>query len=294
MLGLRCALARLTIRRTGSSVLILEIADIYDLAILNFISTSAIVWIHTPFLFREELPFLPRLIGRLSSTVSARNHLICTNSDLMAKEAKIILPKHRVQALCIPYEDINGSPRLLQRENLVLMVGRIDRDKNFHLGIDVLHSIVRQSSVPIHLLIVGEPRNAEYLRFLSNRIRQLDLEKRVSIIPEGDPETIRQLYSRARILWNFSAGYYGLANVEAMARGCIPLVTPNMRDVVPSQKLVCDSVDAFAERTIWLLQDPDPDQMRRIAICHAAHRFSPSRFQADVDRLVSMVRGREI
>ena len=115
--------------------------------------------------------------------------------------------------LCI---DANSN-RALNKESIILAVGRLHKDKQFDLLIEAYAS----SNVMWPLYIIGE---GEERSFLESKIRNLGLNNRVFLL--GNNTEIDRLYARASI-FILSSRTEGFPNVllEAMSFGCACIST---------------------------------------------------------------------
>jgi len=106
------------------------------------------------------------------------------------------------------------------RENIVLTISRLEEGKGLDLILHVATKIKNAKFV-----IIGSLMSERYLLYLHRTIRSLGVGNRVKIIPNASPKMKESLLSRAKIyLHPRKYEYFGIAVVEAMAAGLIPLV----------------------------------------------------------------------
>jgi len=193
--------------------------------------------------------YLPRprllyLIGRVSpvygkpyelatSLLIRKNaHEIVLGSRSVAEDFKRLFTYERPW-LYPAYEETYFTPEpSVKKENVVVMTGRMSRMKRFHYGVIAAKKLLDRG-IDFRLKIVGELKyhHAYYLH-LKELIDRLGLEERVEVIPYGDGNTLREAYREALVYWNTSLGYFGITNLEAVGCGAVPVVTPNLSEVV--------------------------------------------------------------
>jgi len=110
---------------------------------------------------------------------------------------------------------------MTRKEDLVVYVGRIQPEKGIE---DIIKALAHVDSC-VRAVIMGFLFDEKYPRHLINLARSLGVEKHVEIIPNASRETILENLVRAKILIH-PAHYepFGIAVVEGMAAGCIPIV----------------------------------------------------------------------
>ena len=116
-------------------------------------------------------------------------------------------------------------------------------------------------------------------------------------------ERVRSELARARVFWHAMGidvdenrqperiEHFGIATVEAMAAGCVPVVVNRggQREIVTHGEtgFLCDSTDEFAERTAELAADPNRAAKMAAAAREQAARFARPVFEA---QMMSMLR----
>lgn len=107
-----------------------------------------------------------------------------------------------------------------QREDLVVSVGRIEKAKGFH----IIPYIAKETS-GISYSIIGLESDRKYLNELRSLIKKLNLEDRVKIYTNLSEGEKLMIMSRAKVyLHPMKYEHFGIAVVEAMATGLIPIV----------------------------------------------------------------------
>ncbi len=108
----------------------------------------------------------------------------------------------------------------LEKENLIVCVGRFELEKRFT---EVLQALVRlKRSVDVKLSLIGFAHDE---RRVLEAIRALKLERNVELIVDAKRETLINRLLRAKVLVHPTPHEpFGIAVVEGMAAGCIPVV----------------------------------------------------------------------
>lgn len=185
-----------------------------------------------------------------------------------------------------------------EREPLILSVGRFFSDwhsKNQHVLVEAFAEL---GAPGWSLVLAGGADDRAYVERVRRAAAGLPVELRLDV-PRDE---LLDLYSRAALFWH-AAGYgqdprrhperlehFGIATVEAMAHGAVPLVYP----AGGSAGLVSDggagrwwrTPAELAERTRELIAD-EPERARLAAAARSeAERYSTDRFRAAIHELV--------
>jgi glycosyltransferase involved in cell wall biosynthesis len=123
------------------------------------------------------------------------------------------------------------------------------------------------------------------------------------IIANAPRERLRDELSRGRVFWHAMGidvdemkqpaliEHFGIATVEAMAAGCVPVVVNRggQREIVTHGEtgFLCSSIDEFAERTIELAADPRRLNRMAAAAQDRAKEFARPVF---VERMMALLR----
>lgn len=178
------------------------------------------------------LPFYGKYIHKFLRNVdkiTVSNPSLIENSDF--------LPSYRDKCVVIPHglnlnwatlpSDFNFSLKNLQLNNnkkLILFVGRLVLYKGIEYLIDALKLVENASAI-----IIGSGPLEKSLR---NKIKTLEIDYKVKIIPEVDEKTLQEYYKLCDVFVLPSINKteaYGLVQIEAMACGkpviCTDLAT---------------------------------------------------------------------
>lgn len=106
------------------------------------------------------------------------------------------------------------------RENIVVTISRIERMKNLDIITDIAKEVKEARFV-----ILGSMQSSSYYARLMRRIRRLNLEGRVKILINAPEKLKTEILKKAKIyLHPTKYEHFGIAVVEAMAAGLIPIV----------------------------------------------------------------------
>jgi glycosyltransferase involved in cell wall biosynthesis len=147
--------------------------------------------------------------------------LILTNSRFSASIVERFL---NVKAIVL-YPPVNIEKYLTlskhrDRENIVVTISRIEPMKNLDIIIDIAEEVKEARFV-----ILGSMQSNSYYAHLMRRIRMLNLEDKIKILLNASEELKTEIIKKAKIyLHPTKYEHFGIAIVEAMAAGLIPVV----------------------------------------------------------------------
>jgi glycosyltransferase involved in cell wall biosynthesis len=121
----------------------------------------------------------------------------------------------------------------------------------------------------------------------------------ITFHPNAEPAALERLYGQASLFWHAAGSgetrperleHFGITTVEAMARGCIPVVPAlgGQLEIVEDgvNGRLWRSPDELVRASVELLRDPARAEALRSAAVRSADRFSRSRFRQQVRRHV--------
>ena len=146
---------------------------------------------------------------------------------------------------------------------------------------------------------LAQPEQRAYLEALQAQAAGYPIQFHVNLDLAG----LQQRYGSASLFWH-AAGFgedadqaperfehFGIATVEAMAAGCVPLVIngAGQREIVSHMHngLLWDSREQLAHYTHMLVADSPLRQQLAMAAQQRAHDFSPAAFQTRVQHLLA-------
>jgi glycosyltransferase involved in cell wall biosynthesis len=174
-----------------------------------------------------------------------------------------------------------------EREDTILMLGRYSPEKGYEEAIKLGSSLPRQ----IRLRILGTLTKTEvsYYRRLANLVKRLGLENRVELLYNVPRHRLEDLMTRSKVLLHMYRGeHFGIAVVEAMAAGLIPVVWSfgGPSEYVPKEYRF-SSVKEARDKILKALEAPSSERyrMRRIAAGFSEEVFR-SRFSILIESLL--------
>lgn len=213
--------------------------DIYSNAILP---GANITYIHFPLLGRlrhysidgfRSAYYIPYLLYEKRAAKNNKR-LILANSKYTANAVRnAIGTKPFVLYPPISEEFYSNFQDTNDREDLVVTVSRISPEKNLTL----IPSIAKVTNRKIHFLIIGIMQSSEELNRIFKQIEINKVSDRVEVITNVSREDLLNVLRNAKIfLHPAHKEHFGVAIVEAMASGCIPIVhnSGGPREFVPS------------------------------------------------------------
>ncbi len=169
-----------------------------------------------------------------------------------------------------------------ERERSAVTVGRFSREKGYEVIIKAMPLIKGLRK----LYICGISEDRSYYEELLHLVHRLGLEDRVRLLPNLDRNSLVEHLCRCRFyIHAYPNEHFGIAIVEAMAAGCIPVVpsTGGPTEYVPKE-LQYNSVEELVAIVEREMERPSfsPMEMREIAM-----RFSAERFRRQMSELIS-------
>lgn len=203
--------------------------------------------------------YFPKLIGdRLNHKYINSYNLFLANSIFTKKwihsywgiDAKVLYPPIYTEPIA------NTSKDLGIRENIILMVGRINPIKKIKEAAEVFCSGIGKKYPDYSLHIIGNKDKSELDYY--EEIKGLLNTNKIFMHTDIDYSELISWYRKAKIFWHF-AGYmidedsdpenmehFGMTTVEAMTQGCVPVVI----NKAGQKESVKDGYDGFRWSTV--------------------------------------------
>ncbi len=235
-----------------------------------------ISWGLTP--FKKKWPLILHNVILRKGLITGRLTLIVGSKR--QKEISDVEYRPYVRVITVGYDDklfrYTGEKKI---KGKVVYVARISPEKRIELAIKIAR-LLKNRHEDFKLIIIGYLQNKNYYKKLRKIIREYGLMENVKIIPQESPEFIKQNLAEAEIFWNFSDGYGGVVNYEALACGCIPVVLWNFKDQIDSYGYIVDNIEEAVNATIRILKMKYSEK-RKMALKHSryAKKFSRSLFE---------------
>lgn len=206
-----------------------------------------------------------------------------------------------------PPVDVNGL-QPAEKRPIILSVGRFfphSHEKKFPEMIQAFAALSRRELSGWELHIAGGLAQDQLSQAYYQRVEECARGLPVVLHPNIDYDSLRQLYGQATIYWHAS-GYgesesrhperlehFGIAPVEAMAAGCVPIVFGNggLAEIVEHNKsgMLWQTLDELKQFTVAAIADPTLITQLRIGAVARAKRFSEDRFATRLLDLVDSV-----
>jgi glycosyltransferase involved in cell wall biosynthesis len=196
-----------------------------------------------------------------------------------------------------------------KKEKIILSVGRFfvgGHSKNQHILVDVFKNMVNSKLIDnkwsLHLVggIADGWEHAEYVR----NIRHESTGFKIYIHNSIDFSSLKDLYSKASIYWHATGfgqseklnpirlEHFGIAPVEAMAAGCVPIVYHGgglVETVTDQSGLTWKSTDDLIRRTIELISDKKLLGNMSKSAQRRSTRFSRDKFEKELILMVKQM-----
>lgn len=219
--------------------------------------------------------------------------IIITNSRYNAE----IIERHSRKAPLVLYPPVNSVTKdcdISKKENVILTVSRINSKKN----LSIIPEIAEKVDGEVKFVIMGrtDERSMAVLKNIQESSRKRGVADRLDVVLDPDRGEIEEAFRRASVyLSTQPTEAFGMAVVEAMAAGCIPVVP---RDGGPW----FDVLDRRQGRFGFSFTDPEQaaelirrilsDEDLRVEISERARRrsleYCSERFR---ERFLSLVEG---
>lgn len=171
-------------------------------------------------------------------------------------------------------------------ETLIVSLGRYSEEKKHEYAIYVLSKLPEN----VRLVIVGSltPKGVSYYLRLNRLAERLGVEKRVQLLHDVPLDKLLDIMRRAKVLFHGYRGeHFGIAIVEAMAAGVIPVVWDygGQSEFVPKeyQFHTLSEAPKVVEKALSAPRS-EHARMRKIA-----EQFSEERFKMRFRRLIETV-----
>lgn len=256
--------------------------------------------IPTSFAKRNILHFqVPFARIPLSSWKMSRFSAVVCNSEFtkthldarIGASASVIYP---------PVEAVPASKKI-QKEDIVLSVGRFSPNKRHDALIDAFRSFIQKKAWKSWKLVLAGgvlPSDHEYFMELKGRAIGLP----VTFLPNGTHAELDEAYNKAKIYWH-AAGYhattpaamehFGITTVEAMSAGVVPLSykAGGQVEIITEGKngMLWTNVEELVERTETILRNMKAYTQMVKGAKATVVRFSKKKFLQAYDELLAGV-----
>jgi glycosyltransferase involved in cell wall biosynthesis len=239
-------------------------------------------------IYSRPLELVTRTLISLFKSISYKP-VIFTNSRFSASIIERFL---NVKAIVlhppVNIEKYLPLSKYIDRENIVVTISRIEPMKNLDIVIDIAKEVKEAK-----FLILGSIQSSSYYTHLMRKIRMLNLEDRIKILVNVSEELKMEILKKAKIyLHPTKYEHFGIAIVEAMAAGLLPIVHKSggpWIDIVDRGKygIGFRTVEEFAE-AIEYIMNADGTELSELQekAYKGSQRFSFDKFERNITRLL--------
>ena len=235
------------------------------------------------------------MTGRFFDDVQGKHHLDAIEAFRILKKQYIISSERANQMLrskTAPSPDQEGEPRPANGTDSSAKYRFADANGNIKTG------NVNIDDLQLFLAGYQMPGHEAYTRQVE---RAAAMVGGVHVLVNIDAEQLVRLQSRTSVVWSLTGGtgvndnpadaeHFGIAVVEAMGTGNIPILTDRggLQEIVASNKShLCSTIKELAQKTYRILHLSDPEQakLRAWAKSRSEH-YGDDQFDARVTDLV--------
>jgi glycosyltransferase involved in cell wall biosynthesis len=248
----------------------------------------------------SRAPLLTGYQGWLAYSEYAKNHI-----ELAAE--RLSLPRKPVSVIFPPCPTPKGEIKKPDDRTIILSVGRFFRGqhcKNHHLLVQAFQKLIeRESHVRLEFHIAGSMHpDSESLDYF-NDVSRLATGLPVTLHPNAAANILDSLYAQAHIYWHGTGmdrdpisnpetmEHFGIAVVEAMGAGCVPMAfsAGGPAEVITNGSDGClyMSKEDLIESTLGLLHDRQRMAAMAVKAKTKATEFSVAHFSAAINSLTS-------
>ncbi|OYT57527.1 MAG: hypothetical protein B6U76_00730 [Desulfurococcales archaeon ex4484_217_2] len=239
-------------------------------------------------IYSRPLEIMIRMLTALFKSLEYKP-LILTNSRF---SAMIINKFLRVDALVLhPPVDIERYLPLSQnrdRQDIVVTISRIDPIKNLDVVLEVAKEIKSAK-----FIIIGSISSYDYYSHLVKKLKTYKLGERVKIVSNATEEQKMEILRKAKVyLHPMKYEHFGIAVVEAMAAGLVPIVHKNSgswTDIVEFGRygLGFNDIEELVEKFDTLLSSPGAWMEFALKAFKRAKLFSKRYFKLKLNAILN-------
>jgi glycosyltransferase involved in cell wall biosynthesis len=231
------------------------------------------------------------------------NNTILTNSTFSAKAIRQLYYNVHPIVLSPPvdidkFRKANLSYRYSydKKQNMVLVISRFSEDKEIENAITLANLLkdkcLREKIQEIKMIIVGNfsELNYKYVRFLEKMILDYGLQNYVKLVFGASFDRLLELMKRSKVYFHPLAGEpFGIAIVEAMASGLIPIVPTigGSSEFVPSEYQY-DTIQQAADIIANILNEINYHNalVRSDKISNLVSKFSTQSYKKNLNNII--------
>jgi len=149
--------------------------------------------------------------------------LLLVNSSLTYTHVSDLLNTDRIILLYPPVDTkrIVSQSKGSQKEDLVIAIGRFEPERKYE---DLIYAL-KKVKAKFKALIIGHSYDNDYVKRLKKVIRDIDLIGKVKLVFDANRSYILNNLAKAKAIVHTAIREpFGIAIVEGMAAGCIPVI----------------------------------------------------------------------
>jgi glycosyltransferase involved in cell wall biosynthesis len=184
------------------------------------------------------------------------------------------------------HEDIDNCDKKIEKENIILVISRIDPTKKIEKAITLAH-LLKNKGIGKGMVIVGnlDEYNHGYYISLKEMVEDLKLKDYVKFEIDAPFDKLLLNMKKSKVYFHPRSGeHFGMSIVEAMSAGLIPVVPDEggQTEFVPSQYQY-NTLEQASQIVSNALDIPISE---RLAISNSVQRFSVSKFKKNFQQIV--------
>ncbi len=185
-----------------------------------------------------------------------------------------------------------------KKENIILSLSRLSQTLHAKRQDVLIKAFSRLRLPDWKLVLAGGSTDPSYL----SRLRQIAQSLPVDIIPNPPLNQARQLLSKSKIFWS-ATGYgvnpklfpekvehFGITPIEAMAAGCVPVVTKaggHLETVTEGETgFLWETIDQLNQKTAGLAKDQKLWEKLSQAAVNRSKQFSTTVFESKFSSII--------
>ena len=242
-----------------------------------------------------QIPFHDTKSAALQNKFKARFYTCISNSFF----TKSFVDKtYSVNSEVIyPPVDI-GAVKFGKKENIILSLARLSQTLHAKRQDVLIEAFSRLRLPDWKLVLAGGSSDHSYL----SHLRQIARSLPVDIIPNPPLSQVRQLLSRSKIFWS-ATGYgvnsklfpekvehFGITPIEAMAAGCVPVVTKaggHLETVTEGETgFLWETIGELNQKTADLAKDQNLWKNLSLAAVNRSKQFATFVFESKFSRVI--------
>jgi glycosyltransferase involved in cell wall biosynthesis len=221
---------------------------------------------------------------------TATKSILLTNSEFSKNTIKTLFPKANPVVVRPPVNTQTFNKALVSshREDRVLVVGRITPEKSLENAVKLCRLLPQRIKMLIVGTFVTSKRSLHYFQKLEEMISRYKLNERVEVKINISRKELVDYMATSKVYFHPMRGeHFGIAIVEAMSAGLIPVVPDygGQTEFVPKQYQYHELTDAVRIIEKYF----DAPQSERLKISEMTCQFSEDKFESKMKSIIEHV-----